>query len=322
MSMKNLCSVALLLLLPSLVPAQESRATLTGIVRDGSGSAVPNAAIAVRNVDTGEETRGASTGQGVYTIPFLRPGNYTITVEAPGFKRYSREGVQLQVAQTAQINVALELGAVTETVQVTAEAPLLDTAKADRGGVINTQQLHELPINGRNPFLLGAMVAGVNFHGAAIWQRPFDNGAIADWTINGGQARGTEFLMDGAPNNAQMGENNIAYVPPVDSVAEFRIQTNSYDAQYGHTNGGIVNVSTKSGTNDVHGTVYGFYKRADWAANLFQNNAYDRPRTDTRLNNQGFQLAGPVSFRRFSMGVTSCSSWSTSKIGRKTGLRC
>jgi hypothetical protein len=217
-------------------------------------------------------------------------------VEAAGFKRYSRENVTLQVAQTAQINPSLEVGALTETVNITAEVPLLDTAKADRGGVIDTQRIHELPINGRNPFLLGAMVAGVNFHGAAIWQRPFDNGAIADWTINGGQARGTEFLMDGAPNNAQMGDNNIAYVPPVDSVAEFRIQTNSYDAQYGHTNGGIVNVSTKSGTNDVHGTVYGFYKRTDWTANLFQNNAYGRPRPVTNLNNQGFQVGGPVYF--------------------------
>ena len=285
-----------LLLLPALFFGQESRATLTGVVTDSSGAVVPGATVIVRNVDTGEETRGTTTGQGAYTIPFLRPGNYHVTVEASGFKRYSREHITLQVAQTTQINVAMEVGALTETVQVTAEAPLLDTAKADRGGLINTQQLSELPINGRNPFLLGAMIPGVNFHGAAIWQRPFDNGAIADWTINGGQARGTEFLMDGAPNNSQMGENNIAYVPPVDSVAEFRIQTNSYDAQYGHTNGGIINVSTKSGTNELHGTVYGFYKRADWAANSFQNNGNGRPKTDTKLDNQGFQVAGPVIF--------------------------
>jgi hypothetical protein len=294
--MKNILLALSLLLLPAALMAQESRATLTGIVTDASGAAVPNANIVVSNVETGEETRGTSTGQGAYTIPFLRPGNYTVAVDAPGFKKYSREGITLQVAQVASVNIRMEVGAVTETVQVTAEAPLLDTAKSDRGGVINTQQLHELPINGRNPFLLGAMVAGVNFHGAAIWQRPFDNGAIADWTINGGQARGTEFLMDGAPNNAQMGDNNIAYVPPVDSVAEFRIQTNSYDAQYGHTNGGIINVSTKSGTNDLHGTVYGFYKRAGWAANSFQNNAFARAKTDTVLNNQGFQVAGPVMF--------------------------
>lgn len=172
--------VVLLWLLPGVLLTQESRATLTGVVTDASGAAVPNATVIVRNVDTGEETKGVSTAQGAYTIPFLRPGNYTVTVEAAGFKRYSREGITLQVAQTAQINPSLEVGAVTETVQVTAEAPLLDTAKADRGGVIDTERIHELPINGRNPFLLGAMVAGVNFHGAAIWQRPFDNGAIAD----------------------------------------------------------------------------------------------------------------------------------------------
>jgi hypothetical protein len=288
--------VVLAFFLPCLALAQESRATLTGTITDSSGSAVPDATVTVRNIETNEETKTTTSTQGTYTIPLLRPGQYNVVIEAPGFKRYSREGVQLQVAQSAAINVTLEVGAVTETVNVTAEAPLLETTNAGRGGVINTQQIHELPINGRNPFLLGAMVAGVNFHGAAIWQRPFDNGAIAEWTINGGQQRGTEFLLDGAPNNAQMGGNNIAYVPSVDTVAEFRVQTNSYDAQYGHTNGGIVNVSTKSGTNDLHGSVYGFWKRTDWAANSFQNNANGRERTPTTLNIHGFQVGGPVMF--------------------------
>ena len=274
--------------------AQEFRATLTGRVLDSSGATVPNVNVAARNVETNEETTAITGSQGTYTIPLLRPGNYTLTAEAAGFKKYVREGLQLQVGQTAAVNISLEVGQVTESVNVTAEAPLLETTKADRGGVIDTQRIHELPINGRNPFLLGAMIAGVNFHGAAIWQRPFDNGAIADWTINGGQARGTEFLMDGAPNNAQMGGNNIAYVPPVDSVAEFKIQTNSYDSQYGHTNGGIVNVSTKSGTNELHGSVYGFWKRPTWSANLFQNNAYARPRPEITYNLYGFQAGGPV----------------------------
>jgi hypothetical protein len=290
----KLCLIVLALLLHCIVAAQEFRATLTGTVTDASGAAVPNATITARNVETNEESKTTTSSQGTYTIPLLRPGSYAVTAEAPGFKRYVREAIQLQLGQSAGVNIALEVGAITESVSVTAEAPLLDTSKADRGGVIDTERIHELPINGRNPFLLGAMVAGVNFHGAAIWQRPFDNGAIADWTINGGQARGTEFLLDGAPNNAQMGGNNIAYVPPVDSVAEFKIQTNSYDAQYGHTNGGIVNVSTKSGTNDLHGSVYGFWKRADWAANLFQNNAYGRERPPTTLNIYGFQVGGPV----------------------------
>lgn len=281
-------------LLTGLLPAQEFRATVSGIVTDPAGARVPGATVAVTNIETNEEIRTTTTATGAYTIPLIRPGKYTLSAEATGFKKHVREGLELQIGQNAGLNITLEVGQITESVNVSAEAPLVESTSANRGGVIDTQRIHELPINGRNPFLLGAMIAGVNFHGAAIWQRPFDNGAIADWTINGGQQRGTEFLLDGAPNNAQMGGNNIAYVPPVDSVQEFKIFTNTYDAQYGHTNGGIVNVSTKSGTNELHGAVYGFWKRPDWQANLFQNNAYSRPRPSTVLNIHGFQVAGPV----------------------------
>jgi hypothetical protein len=122
--------------------------------------------------------------------------------------------------------------------------------------------VNQLPLNGRNPFMLAKLVGGVNFNGEAIWERPFDNGAIANWSINGGRASNNECLLDGAPNNAMAGSNNIAYVPPVDSVEEFKIQTNSYDAQYGHTGGGIINVSLKSGTNSPHGTLYEFMPRS------------------------------------------------------------
>lgn len=282
------------LLLPAVLLGQEFRATLTGRVLDSTQAAVPGATVQATNTGTNEVTTATTDATGNYTIPFLRPGTYTVTAEAAGFKKFVQEGLVLQVAQAATLNISLEVGAVTEQVTITAEAPLLETARADRGGVIDRQRVHELPLNGRNPFLLGAMVAGVNFWGAAIWQRPFDNGAIAEWTINGSQTRGTEFLLDGAPNNGQAGGNNIAYVPPVDSVQEFKIHTNTYDAQYGHTNGGIINVSLKSGTNAFHGTAYEFMRRKGWDANTFQNNAYGKPKPDHLLDQYGVQLEGPV----------------------------
>ena len=151
-----------------------------------------------------------------------------------------------------------------------------------------------MPLNGRNPFMLAKIAAGVNFNGTVIYQRPFDNGAIAQWTINGGLFASNEFLLDGAPNNAQAGTNNMAYVPPVDAVQEFKIQTNSYDAQYGHTSGGIVNVSLKSGTNALHGTAYEFARRKAWDANSFQNNAVGAPKGEHYLDQYGGQIAGPV----------------------------
>jgi hypothetical protein len=298
-----------LLAFAGVLPAQEFRATVTGHVTDQTGAAVPSVAVQVKNVDTNEVAAGATDSGGNYTVPFLRPGNYTINVEAAGFKKYTREGLTLQVSQTAAIDIKLEVGQVTESVTVTAETPLLETSKADRGQVIDNRGVSEFPLNARNPFMLSMLVAGVNYNGNLIYQRPFDNGAIADWNINGGWNRNNEFLLDGAPNNDLQGGNNIALVPPVDSVQEFKIQTNSYDAQYGKTAGGIINVSLKSGTNSLHGTAYEFARRIQWDANSFQNNArgvnkYGCAPADTAckglntsghfLDQYGFELEGPV----------------------------
>src|SRR5689334_3689537 len=186
----------LILLFPALLLAQEFRATVTGRVLDQSGSAVPGVTVQLRNIDTNEVATATTDSQGTYSIPFLRPGGYIMTVEAPGFKKFIREGLTLQVGQTAGINVALEVGQVSEQVTVTAETPLLQTEKADRGQVIDEQRVRELPLNARNPFMLSILSAGVNFNGNIIYQRPFDNGAIADWTISGGLDRNNEFLLD------------------------------------------------------------------------------------------------------------------------------
>ena len=159
--------------------------------------------------------------------------------------------MRLEVSQTATINVQLAVGGVTEEVTVSAESPLLETSKADRGTVIDSHRIAELPLQSRSPMALTVLVAGVNYNAQAIYLRPFDNGALADWSMNGGQNRNNEFLLDGAPNNANQGGNNIAYVPPADAVQEFKVQTNSYDAQYGRTAGGVVNMSLKSGTNSL-----------------------------------------------------------------------
>ncbi|MCL4784563.1 MAG: carboxypeptidase regulatory-like domain-containing protein, partial [Bryobacterales bacterium] len=217
------------------VAAQEFRATISGHVFDASGAAIPGAKIQATNIANNESSQATTNSSGVYSIPFLRPGAYKLTATADGFKSYARENVILQVGQIAGIDINLEVGAITETVEVTSQAALLETQTASRSGVVNNQQVAELPLNARNPFMLGTMMSGVTFRGAAIWQRPFDNGAIAQWSVNGGRQSNNEFMMDGAPNNAQAGSNNIAYVPIVDAVQEFSVQMNSYDAQYGKT---------------------------------------------------------------------------------------
>ncbi len=194
-----------------------------------------------------------------------------------GFQKYTRSDMRLEVSQVAVINAQLGIGNLTESVNVSAESPLLETSKADRGTVIDSARIAELPLQSRSPMALAVLVAGVNYNAQAIYLRPFDNGALADWSMNGGQNRNNEFLLDGAPNNANQGGNNIAYVPPAAAVQEFKVATNSYDAQYGRTAGGVVNMSLKSGTNSFHGEGYDFMRRKGLAANSFLLNSRNAP---------------------------------------------
>src|SRR5215475_4858130 len=274
--------------------AQDFRATITGRVSDSNKAAVPNAQVSVKNLGTNEITSATTDSEGNYKAPLLRPGSYSITVEASGFKKVTRDKVDLVISQMAVLDFALEAGAISEQITVQGDASVIETASADRGGVIDRQKVIELPLNARNPFMLGMLTAGVNFNGASIWQRPFDNGAIAEWTINGSQSRGNEFLLDGAPNNGQAGDNNIAYVPPVDSVQDFKIMTNTYDAQYGKTTGGIINVNLKSGTNELHGTLYEFMRRAPLDATDFRLKAKEASKADHYLDQYGGQFEGPI----------------------------
>jgi len=302
------------MLLAPLAMAQDFRATIVGRVTDQSRAAIPGAQVTVKSLGTNETTTMTTSEEGNYRVPFLRPGAYSVTVEMTGFKKASRDNLELVISQVATVDFTLEPGNISEQVTVQGDAPVIETATADRGGVIDRQKVVELPLNARNPFMLGVLTAGVNFYGASIWQRPFDNGAIADWTINGSQLRGNEFLLDGAPNNGQAGGNNIAYVPPVDAVQDFKIMTNTYDAQYGKTTGGIINVNLRSGTNAFHGSIYEFFRR-EWLDGtdfrLKANGQYvatdaaviagrakvgeqRSPKPKHWLDQYGFQIEGPV----------------------------
>src|SRR5215471_14245432 len=286
-------SVLCLLILPAL--AQEFRATISGHVFDASGGAVPNAKIQVTSMATNEVTTATSDASGAYAIPLLRPGDYKLSATAPGFKQFVRDRVVLEAAKTAGIDINLEVGNVTDTVEVTAEVAVLETQSASRGGIVTTQQVAEMPLNARNPFMLGSMMSGVQFSGAAIWQRPFDNGAIAQWSINGSRDSSAEYFLDGASNNGQMGSNNIGAVPIVDAVQEFNMMTNMYNSEYGHTGGGVMNVVLKSGTNQHHITAWEFMRRTPLDANTFQRNATGiGTRATHYLDQYGFQLEGPL----------------------------
>jgi hypothetical protein len=290
----GLLVVAAMFLSSEVVHAQEFRATVRGHVVDSSQGTLPGATVALQNQDTNEIATATTNEDGNYTIPFVRPGLYTLTVDLSGFQKYSRKDMRLEVGQTATVNVTLGIAGLAEEVTVVSETPLLETSNASRGTVIDNKRIAELPLQARNPFSLSILVAGVNYNAQAIYLRPFDNGALADWSMNGGQNRNNEFLLDGAPNNANQGGNNIAYVPPAESVQEFKIATNSYDAQYGRTAGGVVNVSLKSGTNNFHGVGYEFYRRKWLDANSFLLNSRQAPKVEHYLDQYGFSVDGPI----------------------------
>jgi hypothetical protein len=319
------------LALPSL--AQNSTATLTGHVSDPAGAAVAGAAVKIKNNKTQVETNATTTSDGDYTVPYLQPGQYTVTVEMQGFKTATSDVVELHTADKATMDVALEVGAVSDVVNVSAEAPLLEPDTASRGQVIENQRVTELPLNGRNPVMLAVLSPGVQFNGNPQFTRPFDNGDNVNFSINGGLNRHNEFLLDGAPNNAATdvdggrtrSSNNIAFIPSVDATEEFKVQTNSYDAQYGRTGGGVVNITIKSGGRDFHGSIYDFMRRYQWDANSFGNNANGRftsgplagqerspryardPITNAnigghKLDQPGFVVSGPLLIPRFGEG--------------------
>jgi hypothetical protein len=303
----------LAMLVAALGLPQGFRATLTGRVTDVTGAAIPAAKVTARHVETNTELTATTSEEGIYTIPAVEPGTYTIAAESTGFKRTLRENLQIQVSETRSIDITMEIGDVTEQVTVTAAPPILDEATATRGGVIENIRVTELPLNGRNPFMLAGLNPGVQFAGNPIFTRPFDNGENIAWSINGGLRQSNEFLLDGAPNDAvtdadaarTRSQNNIAYIPPVDAVQEFRVITNFYDAQYGRTGGGVFNAITKSGANELHGTVYEFLRRYQLDANTLDANSAGRPRYSVDpvtgqniggrlLDQYGVNLTGPV----------------------------
>jgi hypothetical protein len=251
----------------SAVFAQDFRATITGRVLDSSGASVVGAQIVTTNVETGFTSRTESTSTGTYTLTALPPGNYTLTVEMAGFKKFVREGLQLEVQGRPQIDVTLEPGDVQTTVNVSGEAPLLETSNASRGGVITGRTLVDLPLNGRNAFALAGLEPGVNFTArgqASTFLRTTANAGFSSFTFNGGQFRSNESLLDGVPNTGTDGL--VQYVPSVDATSEFKVQTNSFDAEFGRFTGGVINAAIRSGTNEFHGTLFHFVRNSVWNA--------------------------------------------------------
>jgi len=286
----------LLFILAAGAFAQESRATVSGTVVDPTGAAVPSAAITIREVRTGVETHTKSNAAGEFNAPFLLPGEYQLQAEAPGFRTFLRRGIALSSIDRAVIEVKLEVGQASQTVNVVGEAPLVDVANAAVGQTITTQQVEDFPLNGRTPMMLAALSVGVLITptpGNAPGQvHPFDNNAAAGWSIGGTPAQNNELLTDGSPNAVWSG--SLAYSPPQDAVQEVTVKAFDNDATYGHTIGGTLNQVLKTGTNSFHGSLYDFSQVSALDANNYFNARAGKPNPVTHYNQYGLTAGGPV----------------------------
>jgi hypothetical protein len=286
----------ILLFVPLLLNAQEYRATLLGVVTDPTGATVPEATVTAVNMETSVRTVTKTNNDGSYVIPLLLPGRYAMQVEHPGFKTFERSPIELRLNDRTRLDVELQVGQVSDRVTVTAEAPLLETASSNRGEIVDNRKVTDLPISGRNPYVFMQLAAGAVYNGSMIWTRPFGEGS--QYTINGGRNASNEFQLDGAPNNSTDSSAAVivyvGYTPPIEATQEMKVQTNTYDSQYGRTGGGVANLSLKSGTNRFHGAVYEYMRRASLEANSFANNAAGARKVDHIVDQYGFEIDGPV----------------------------
>lgn len=282
------------LLIGGSLYAQLGTGTISGTIFDQSNAVLPGATITVINTGTGFQRNTLSSETGDYNLSGLQPGTYEMTVELSGFRKFVQSAITLQVDQNARINVRLEVGSATETVMVTAQAPLLQSEQSSVGSVVDQQKIVDLPLNGRNFVQLATLLPGVN-----TGDRTDGGGPGGSISIAGARPEQNSFLLDGTINSDQF-YNQLNFRPSVDIIQEFKIQTSNYSAEFGKGAGGQINLVTKSGTNEFHGTAYEFNRNnAFQARNLFDlNPAFQRSgkivAPPFNQNQFGFTLGGPV----------------------------
>lgn len=288
------------LLLVGLGAAQETRGTIQGVVKDSQGGVVATASVIVTNTDTQMSVSLKSDQSGRYQAPLLLPGNYEVSAEAPGFKKGVRAGITLALTDVREVEMLLQVGAITESVTVTSEAPLIDATRTDSGRVIDERSIQDLPVMANTVFTMIRYSAGVQGGGPPILLGPHSTQGGSDYN-NGTGVGGNAWTIDGAVNDGN--GRNTANLPSVDAVAETKVLSTTFDGSFGHSTGLGVAVSTKTGTNQFHGSASENYWSQRWqAANLFtkknyysniaQANAQGNPTKAAQLAAQPIQPAG------------------------------
>lgn len=290
----RLASLLTLCLMSSLlVRGQGTYGQILGQVLDPAGAAVPAAQVRAINANTGVETKAITGSSGDYAVSYLPPGVYNLTVEARGFNSYTRTGIEVEVDSKVTLDAKLNIGNAAQTVQVTAESPILNTADASEGEVIDARRAVELPLKDGNPFVLENLTTGVMNLTNNQTTRVFDSGGTATITVNGSAQGTSEFSIDGMPDTSGT-TMQAAFIPPPTAIQEFKIQTLNFDATNGFVPGATINLNMKSGTNQWHGEANSYIQNPALAANTIFSDSAGLPKVAYRQNRWEGMLAGPL----------------------------
>jgi hypothetical protein len=287
-AMCGYCLAAALVLLTA-VSGYAQQATITGRIVDASEAAMPGVTVTIANTETGVKHAATTNAEGLYTVPLLPPGRYSIRVELSGFQPQTRTGITLDVQQAVRFDFTLEIGAVAEVVEV--RAPLVDSQTSSLGQVIDNTTVRELPLNGRNVLELSRLTPGVT-----LLATPFldtRNFNLTSVSINGGQGGSNAVLVDGSTTTLPE-RNEYAVAPNADAVQQFRVQTNALPAEFGMTGGGVINLVTKSGTNDFRGSLSEFFRNDALDATGWTNNRNNLRKSPLNYHQFGGTLGGPL----------------------------
>ena len=287
------CTTLLLVVFLSLgvAAAQVATGTIVGIVQDGTGGVIASATVTITHLATGQTRSTQTNDLGEFNAQFMPLGTYSVKVVAAGFESKQITGITLQLDQTANLTFKLQVGSVSQSVEVTGDAPLVDTSTSSLGQVIDNHEVLSMPLNGRNPFQLGLLVGNTAPVTGVATNLPFVGG--------GGQFSSNDVLLNGIDDNifataGNVGRQGIAIFPSVDAVQEFKVMTNNFSAEYGHAAGYIVAATIKAGGNQFHGTVFEFVRNSDFDANNYFSNRAGLPRTPFHQNQFGGVVGGPI----------------------------
>jgi hypothetical protein len=278
------------------VHAQETRGRISGTVLDANKAAVPGATVSIVDASRGTTVTLVTNADGLFQAPYLLTGTYQVIVEVAGFKKYIQDNVQVRINETRDVNIVLEVGGAAETVQVTSEGSPLTNTDGNLGQIVDSQRIAQLPLVHGDPYTLMGLSPGATYTGSTRLDRPFEPTHIIGFAIDGTRGNRSDVLIDGAPSTATANQNEViaTYVPPSDIVGEFKVQTATFDSQFGNTEGGVTSITIKSGTNDFHGSAYLWKEPGTWAANDFFGNARNQPRPESFSNRFGGYFSGPV----------------------------